>query len=197
MEWTTTTTILNGLRDYGNDDAWQRFVVRFRRPLLHFARSVGMSGSDAEDVAQDALMAFAEAHREGRYDQDKGRLSQWLFGITFNHIRRHRQKEARRGAKLIDVGGGTAFWQELPDQHDAGHTWEREWELALWTECVERVQSEFETTTLRAFELTVREDKSASQAAQLMGVPVKTVYNAKHRVLKRIRELREQYEQIT
>jgi DNA-directed RNA polymerase specialized sigma24 family protein len=42
--------------------------------------------------------------------------------------------------------------------------------------------------------LTVREDRPATEAAEVLGVPLKTVYNAKHRILKRIRELRDEYD---
>jgi DNA-directed RNA polymerase specialized sigma24 family protein len=63
-------------------------------------------------------------------------------------------------------------------------------------ECLERASREFEPQTFRALELAVQGTGSATEVAQELGVPVKTVYNAKHRVLKRIRELREQLEEL-
>jgi DNA-directed RNA polymerase specialized sigma24 family protein len=43
---------------------------------------------------------------------------------------------------------------------------------------------------VRAFELVVRDDRTPRQAAHQTGLTVRAVYNAKHRILKRIRELR-------
>lgn len=192
-EWVTTSTILNDLRDYENHAAWERFVGRFRRPIHGFARTAGLSDADADEVAQEALIAFAQAYREGGYDPARGRLSAWLFGILYNHIRRHRQKAARQAARATPVDR-TTFWRELPAEAAARTEWDREWEQAVWAECVERVRSEFEPITLAAFEAVVRDELPANDAAKKLGVPVKTVYNAKHRVLKRIRELREDLE---
>ena len=51
--------------------------------------------------------------------------------------------------------------------------------------------------TFRAFELAALENRDASAVAAELGIDVKTVYNAKHRLLKRIRELRDSMEQLT
>src|SRR5436305_1544249 len=83
MTWLTTATVLEKLRDFANRDAWDRFSERFRRPVVSFARGMGLAQSDAEDVAQETLMAFAKAYREGQYDPAKGRLSKFLFGIAY------------------------------------------------------------------------------------------------------------------
>jgi DNA-directed RNA polymerase specialized sigma24 family protein len=40
----------------------------------------------------------------------------------------------------------------------------------------------------------VREEKSADDAAKQLGITIKSVYNAKHRILKRIRELRADFD---
>lgn len=194
MEWRTTSTILADLRAH-DDSAWRLFVERFRGPVLAFERSLGLAPDDAEDAAQETLLAFAEAFRAGKYDPNKGRLSQWLFGIAYRQALRLRRSNARRGATIHSKEEGTTFWSGLPDETDAGGIWEREWERAVLQACMERVQSEFEPRTLEAFEAVVRDDRAPSDVARMLDVPVKVVYNAKHRILKRIRELRAQYEE--
>lgn len=184
--WQTTATVLERLRDYGNREAWGDFADRFRRPIVSFARGMGLSGADAEDAAQETLLAFAEAYRKGTYDPAKGRLSRFLFGIAYRqalHARRRRHAQVE-----------SAVWAELPDEQTASGVWDSEWERILLDRCLEQVRSEFEPQTFRAFELTVREDRPPGEAAEVLGVPLKTVYNAKHRILKRIRELRSEYD---
>lgn len=194
MEWTTTSTILASLRDFDNQDAWQRFVDRFRKPVIGFARRLGFDGADAEDIAQETLAAFAGAFRDGRYDRERGRLSHWLFGIAYRHILRERQRQARAGAHVSVPSEGSAFWSAMADERAATDTWDAEWERSLWKACAERARCEFESTTFRAFELVVVDDRPPAVAARELGLTVKAVYNAKHRVLKRIRAIRAELE---
>jgi len=194
-DWLTTSTLLHDLQDRDNGLAWERLVARFRAPLVGFARQIGLSQADAEDAAQETLAAFASAYQAGRYDRDKGRLSKWLFGIAYKQTLRLREQAARRGART-PIGGATSLWQQVPDEGVATQVWDAEWEAAIWRQCLEHVRPEFEATTLHAFELAVRDQLPAAEAARRLDVPVKVIYNAKHRVLKRLRELRAEIEEI-
>ena len=194
-EWITTSTILHDLRDFGNASAWNRFVARFRPPLLTFAERAGLSASDAQDLAQEALAAFADSFRGGNYDRDKGRLGSWLFGIAYNHILRRRRRFQRdQGATKANTD--TTFWAGVPDEQSATALWEREWEASLVRQCVEHARNEFPPLTFGAFELVVLGDRPPRIAAKEMNLPVKTVYDAKYRVLQRVRELRAQLEEV-
>ena len=195
MEWRTTSTILRDLRDFDRDDAWGSFVERFRRPIVSFARRLGHSSADAEDVAQDALVAFAEAFRAGRYQRDKGRLSQWLFGIAYRHALRERERKGRKQAVAAPGGDRQSFLASIPDEASASQLWDREWESALLTECLDQVRQEVEPNTMRAFEMTALENRAAAEVAAELGIATTAVYNGKHRVVKRLRELRDQFEE--
>jgi RNA polymerase sigma-70 factor (ECF subfamily) len=195
MEWITTSTVLQNLLDFDNRAAWERFVSRFRRPIINFAQGVGLNSTDAEDVAQETMAAFAQGFREGKYDRSRGRLSQWLFGIAYRKALDGRRKLARAntlGSSAVDQLLG----QMIPDEQSASVSWDQEWEQSLLEQCLEQVQREVDPVTFRAFELVVREEREAANAAEMLGVNIKLVYNAKHRVLKRIRDLRTELEQV-
>ncbi len=189
MEWLTTSTILEELRDYGNQTAWHRLADRFRLPIVRFAGRMGLGESDAEDVAQETLVEFAAAYRDGRYDPSRGRLSRWLFGIAYRQALSERRRSARRAVRTSTAMGSTLL-AELPDEEAASRTWDHEWDQAVLEICLQRVATEVEPETFRAFRLAVGQDRPACEVADQLGVSVKVVYNAKHRVLKRIRELR-------
>ena len=188
MEWITTTTILEELRDYENRQAWDRLVERFRRPIASFVRQTGVQPGDCEDVAQNALVAFAEAYRSGKYDRTKGKLSRWLFGIAYRHALRQLRKDQRTPRAPAPPEGRTDAGPFL-DEATATDVWDRIWDRHLLEMGIERARRDFAPETFRAFELVVLEDQAPPAAAETLGVPVKTVYNAKHRVLKRVREL--------
>ncbi|GMU38990.1 MAG: sigma-70 family RNA polymerase sigma factor [Phycisphaerae bacterium] len=192
MDWITTSTILHDLRDATNEAAWRRLTDRFRRPIIAFALRMGLSAADAEDAAQETLTAFVESFRRGAYDPARGRLSRWLFGIAYHQALRER----RRRAQQPPCQPETSFWNKLPDEREASWCWDAEWEQALLEECLARARLEFEPETFRAFECAMRADGGADDVARQLGIPVKTVYNAKHRVLKRVRELRAELEEV-
>jgi RNA polymerase sigma-70 factor (ECF subfamily) len=194
VEWLTTSTILQGLRDYGNHAAWQRLAERFQRPIVAFVRRMGLSAADADDVAQETLIAFAQALRNGQYDRNAGRLSRYLFGIAYRQALGARRAIGRRTPPA--VSSNTDPLSQIPDEQTASVAWDREWEQTLLQQCIEQVGREVELVTLRAFELVVRQERSPADAAAELGVPIKLIYNAKHRVLKRIRELRKAFDEV-
>jgi RNA polymerase sigma factor (sigma-70 family) len=196
-KWVTTSTILRDLEDFGDREAWDRFADRFRAPVVHLAREMGLVRADAEDVAQETLLAFAKAYREGRYDSRRGRLSGWLFAIAYRQALRSRRSRDERRGRERPRGDGTQTWSDVADRASATRTWDQEWERAILARCLERVKNEVQPETFRAFELVVRERRDPDEAASELGLPVKAVYNAKHRILKRVRELRESIEDVS
>jgi len=196
MEWQTTSTILEDLCDHENATAWDHFVDRFRDPIRRFALSLGLPEQECDDIVQETLLAFADAYRNGRYERERGRLSSWLFGMTYHQVLRRRQSMARGPVHVAGSESEADFWARLPDESTAADQWERAWQQALLQQCLVCARSEFAPQTMEAFELSVRDGKTAEEVAGALGIPVKAVYNAKHRVLKRIRELAEAIETV-
>ncbi len=194
MEWITTTTIIHDLRDLSNQTAWRSFVDRFHGPIVRFVTGLGFSAEDAQDIGQESLAAFAEALRAGRYDRERGRLRAWLFGIAYRQALRQRQSAARR-ERLIERGeAAERAVAEMPDEKSAGELWNTLWERFLVQECFRQVRTEFQPASVRAFELIVKEGYDAQEAAEAVGITRRAVYNAKHRILTRMRELRSELE---
>ena len=192
MQWVTTTIVLEHLaREEAG--AWELFVRRFRQPVIRFARDLGLSEDEAEDVVQETLASFLRAYRNGRYDRDKGRLSSWLFGIAHRTAMKIRSKAARQ-QRLAPVRGRTAFWDDLPDKEAARRSWDQSWEQAMFRQCLEQVRVEVEPATMLAFEAVSFHDRRASEVAAELGITSNAVFLAKHRVLKRLRELQQELE---
>ncbi|RMF77012.1 MAG: sigma-70 family RNA polymerase sigma factor [Planctomycetota bacterium] len=194
-EWVTTSTILLGLRRFDNKDAWQRFHARFHKPILAFARRMGLSAGEADDCAQETLLEFANAHRAGKYDPERGRLSSWLFGIAYRKALQAREARGR-GAAGQTAGANTTFWQSLPDEQSATEWFEREWRRAVFERCLEQVRREVANQTFMAFMMTVCEGRTPDEAAAALGITRGAVYTSKHRVLRRVRELRQELELV-
>lgn len=185
--WVTTTTLLERLADYENRDAWGRLVDRFRRPIASFALEMGVAPRDAEDVVQETLTAFADAFRRGKYDRTRGRLSSWLFGIAHRQTLAQRRRAARHPA---------APDPDATPEAAASEVWEHLWDRFLLEKSLEATRLEFSPDVYRAFELVALQDRSPADTAAQLGMELKAVYNAKHRVAKRVREIAADLERI-
>lgn len=194
-EWITTSTVLHRLSDFADRGAWERFAERFHQPIQAFARKQGLGESECEDVAQDTLLAFAEAYRRGDYDPSKGRLSSWLFGIAWRRIDHARRKLDRRdaheeGAFESQLHGGV----EGPPARSA--EWQELWERSLLEHCLRQVRKEFEPATFRAFEMLVLEHHAIEAAEKELAMTKNALAIAKHRVSTRLRELVQECDEV-
>jgi len=192
---TTNTVLLLGLRDQGDDRIWSEFCSRYRPLLVSFGRRLGLTAQDAQDAAQESLLAFATAYRDGRYDREKGRLRTWLSTIATRKIRdiqRHRVRDLAVGS-----GGETKdLFREIADVRDVAEVWDAEWQRAVVSACLQEVRSQVEPTTLEAFELFVLKEWPADAVAAHLGISRNAVFLAKRRVLTRMREIHRQMEDL-
>lgn len=195
MEWLTTTTVLDRLHDANDHSAWSSFVERFRAPVAGFSRKLGLSSADAEDVAQETLVAFLEAYRRNAYERGRGRLSHYLFGIAHNKILSARRKMAAAGRQVSLGEGDTSFWANVPDASAVEQAWEEEWRQSVLLRCLEQVRGEVTAQTFEAFRLVVFEGAEPASVAQRLGLTRNAVFIAKHRVGSRLRELREAFDE--
>jgi len=92
----TSTTLLEGLKDPANGAVWEQWVDRYRPLVVRTARRIGVPAAEAEDVAQNALLAFALAYREGRYERSRGRLR----AMRIFHARRRRSSSGNQMASV-------------------------------------------------------------------------------------------------
>lgn len=194
-EWVTTSTMLQRLSERDDRGAWERLSDRFLRPIQAYARARGLGNEECEDVAQETLMAFAQAFKRGDYDREKGRLSHWLFGIAWRRID-HVRRKGRIGPGEIVRPADTAEWLNFAAPNAVSPEWEEVWERAMLEDCLRQIRREFEPETVRAFEMLVLQQSSIEQAEQELSLTRNALAIAKHRVSKRIRELIELCDEV-
>jgi RNA polymerase sigma factor (sigma-70 family) len=194
----TSTSLLDGLHDPGDQAAWRQFVDRYRPLIISYAcRSFQLTVEDAEDAAQVALADFAQAYQKGQYDRDKGRLRKWLFGIATRRIHNlMRRNQRNREVQVAGSTGDTGLLPGIPDEDQLAQLWEAEWQHAVVRQCLEEIRFQFDARTVRAFELYVWREQAAAQVARQLDMSENAVYLARHRVLKRLREILPRMEEI-
>jgi len=178
---------LAGAREL-NPAAWSRLVDRYGPVIYGWCRREGVTREDAFDLVQEVFAAIA-LHISGfRRDRPGDSFTAWLRAITRNMVCDHFR--ARRGRPAAR-GGSTAQRQmlEVPDvpseSADAGSS-ESPRGVEMPIE-LERVRSEFEPRTWEAFHRAVIRRQRPVRIAQELGMSVPAVYQAKSRVLRRLR----------
>lgn len=180
----TTTKLLDALHDHTNDAVWAQIDARYRPVVAALSRRLGLSGSQAEDAAQQTLAEFVRAYRERRYDRTKGRLSSWILGIA-HHTALRALRTAGRDASPLGTD-----WEGLQDERSLRGIWTEERDRLILGRALAmlRDDSNIDDRTLLAFELVGLRGVPAAEAATQSGMSVEQVYVAKSRLTKRLRE---------
>lgn len=194
MEWLTTTILLDQLTR-GESGAWEVFVTRFKRPILALGVKAGLAPDLAEDAAQECLLTLVRGLKDGSYSREKGRLSGWLFGIARFKVLQSLDLMNRRRADGLDDSGRSGG-VSLPDARTLEESWEGSWAENVLHFCIETVRGEVDEKTFAAFEAVTLGDESIESVAQRLGMTPNAVSIAKHRVMKRMRALKADFETI-
>ena len=183
----TRDSLIVQLQTPENRLAWERFVDLYRPTIVRLARSRGLQESDAEDLAQKVLMAVATALVDRDENDAILKFRHWLRRVAHNAIINAILR------KPTDVAAGGTTIQELllqqsqPDEtSDVAIEFELRRELYLRAALV--VQRDVAEKTWRAFEMTVLNETSVEDAATLLEIPVGSVYAARSRVMRRLKQ---------
>ncbi|MCA9250005.1 MAG: sigma-70 family RNA polymerase sigma factor [Phycisphaerales bacterium] len=183
---TTTTALLEGLRDPSNETVWRGFDARYRGVLVAFARRLGLNDSEASEVAQETLTRFLEEYSAGKFDRSRGRLRSWLIGIARYRIADVKRVRARRREHH-----GESVLLELPNKRRLTEIWDAELDQAILCEAMTDLGSSgrFKPQTLQAFRRMVVDQVSPRKVAEELDLTLQAVYMAKHHCLGKLKEL--------
>lgn len=184
---TTRPSLLVRLRNSRDDQAWAEFTAVYEPVIYRLTQRRGLQDADAREVVQEVLMSVASAI--DRFDAaTAGSFRGWLARITRNaaidQFRRRSNLELTTGAsdiqeKLDDLSASQKFQNEFES--------ERREQLFRWA--ASEVRRKTGESNWIAFWRTAVEGRSVVEVATELGITEGSVYVAKCRILKRIREL--------
>ena len=182
----TSATLLGRLHQQpGDDDAWQEFVTRYRPRIYAHCLAFPLQPADAEDVTQAVLVRLVEKLPQFRYDPSQC-FRAWLKTVT-HHILVDYLAEQRR----LPGSGETAVVRLLENvqaREDLVREMEAEYERELFEEALKQVRQRVPVQQWEAFRLTALEQLSGAEAAARLGMLVATVYTARSKVQKLVRD---------
>ena len=181
-----SSTLLDRVRAK-RPEAWTRLVELYGPVVYRWCRQSGVRREDAADLVQDVFAAVARGIGTFSRNRPGDSFRAWLATITRNKVRDH----FRRLRKTPDAQGGTDAqerWLDLAEPSEATSlSGQPELGGLLSRRALELVRVEFENRTWDAFWRTAVEGRSPADVADELGVSVLSVYQAKSRVLRRLR----------
>ena len=167
-------------------DAWHRLVSVFGPIVYRWCRASSVPASDAPDVVQEVFATVARGISDFERQKSAGSFRSWLATIT----RSRTADYFRRAAKQQAAAGGTEAMLAMQRHAEAVDSTITHANLqsTISHQLLAQTKTEFEPSTWDAFWQTTIEGKSAGEVAQSTGLSRASVYQAKSRVLRNLRQ---------
>jgi RNA polymerase sigma factor (sigma-70 family) len=182
----TSATLLGLLRAKPVDpNAWQEFIRRYQPRIHAYCIAYPLQPADAEDVTQNVLLKLFSKMREFRYDSARS-FRAWLRTVTrrvlLDFLAERQQQQGSGDSAVVRLLDNLEARESLAQQLEA------EFDRDLFDEALKRVRPRVPAQQWDAFRLTALEGLSGVQAGKQLGMLVATVYTAKSKVQKLVRD---------
>ena len=191
---TTSESLLFRLQHYAKPDnadvdnsvnqqqAWETFVRLYTPLIFYWARKVGLKQADAADLVQEVFAIVFRKLPDLKYDR-QGSFRGWLRTVTMNKYREQRRKKA-----LPIVDATDSLMDQLASIPQAESTWDLDYGRILLKQAMDQMECDFEPATWQALKSVMSQTLSVDQAAQEHGISPWTIYSARSRLMRRLRE---------
>jgi RNA polymerase sigma-70 factor (ECF subfamily) len=180
----TRPSLLEGIRDPGNHDAWERFAAFYQPVICRFASLQGCTGAMCQDVAQETLVDLIRIMPTFRYDRDRGRFRSYLYQIA----RRRVLQAWRRQSRYVFLEPNDLA-PHLPVHEDDGGTWDREWHRQVVLEALERLRECVAATSFEAFHAHMVRGEDVGSVCARLGLKPNAFYQIRHRLCALLRRI--------
>lgn len=196
----TRHSLLNRLKDWDARTSWQEFFETYWRLIYNVARQAGLSDAEAQDVVQETVLGVARKIGEFEADPARGSFKAWLLQqIRWRIADQFRRRDKAAQAPLQprstapeprSEATGTAAIDRIPDPAGAklDGLWEEEWREHTRRTVLERLKGRVSVKQYQMFDLHVLQGLSVGETARALGVSVASVYMAKYRLSRLLRQ---------
>ena len=186
----TSLSLLDRVCNQPDAEAWNRLVEVYT-PVLHawLRRYEALSGADVDDLVQDVLLTLSKEMPQFRPSQERGAFRAWLRVILVNRLRYFWRSRQHRPQAI----GGSDFakqLEQLSDEHSQqSRLFDSEHDRQVMQRLFALIEPRVAPETWLAFRRQMVDGMSAEAVARELTMPLHSVYAAKSRVLKALREL--------
>jgi len=181
--------LLEEARDCTNNEAW-RLLVNQCIPLLYgWLRSEDIQHVDADDLVQETLATLALEAPAFQPNAHPGAFHCWLYKVLINRLLNFRRSQQVRSICHADSDLLDRLADTIDDSRsDLTRRWDEEHDRHIALQMMLRIETEFHPKTWQAFRSLAIEGVDPELVAAELGLSLDSVYAAKYRVLRRLRQ---------
>jgi RNA polymerase sigma-70 factor (ECF subfamily) len=185
---TIASSLLGGIQA-SDREAWNRMCHLYAPLVYYWCRRQGLQSSDAEDVVQEVFRTVSARVAEFQRGPGASSFRGWLRTITRNKIgdlirEKRRRSDVDRAVREDQVGiDAIAARESVDDQAEIS-----EETRLLYNRVLHFLRSQFAESTWQAFLRVVVDGAAPRDVAEELGLSLDSVYQAKSRVLRRVRD---------
>lgn len=173
--------------------AWDEFATIYSPVVFNVATSRGFQAADAENLVQEVFMAVASSVSDWLQRVDRGSFRAWLLRIARNAAVDMITQKATRSLGR-DGSEAQIHLANLTAPSELSSDLDLEYERLVFQWASQRVRQSVAEHTWQAFWLTTIEELSVGDAAAQLNTRPGNIYFARSRVMARIKELVQQYQ---
>lgn len=191
----TRASLILRLPNAADVAAWDDFVSIYGPVIFRVARRHGLQPADADDLVQEVFAAVARSVSDWLNRTDRGSFRAWLLTIARNTAVNFL---TRRATRPFAGDGGQA--ERLLDKaaQEAGQLsseFDLEYRREVFHWAAERVRSTVTEATWEAFRMTHVDEIPIAEASEQLDISVGNIYIARSRVMARLKELVQKFEE--
>lgn len=176
---TTPPSLLLRVAEH-DDKAWGEFVELYTPLLMAWAKKSRLNDDQAAELIQEVFVALLTLLPRFTYDKNRS-FRAWLYTVI-----RNRWIDVLRRKRIASPGdAGLSSAQAAADIVELEET---EFRNSLIRRALELVKREFGPATVAAFQRTALEERPAAEVASELGMSEDAVYQAKSRVMRKLKE---------
>lgn len=177
----TPVSLLERLRSGGRQEDWERFVDLYSPLLCSWARRFSHTEDDIRDLVQEVFAHLLRRLPQFVYDPNL-RFRSWIRTVFFNQARDWLKK-----ADLLD-GAERPDMEKLvaPDQFE--QRIDEDYARDVVARAAQLLRPEYSDNCWRAFWETAVNERSGIEVAAELGMTPEAVYQAKSRIMRRLRQ---------
>ena len=189
----TRASLILRIQDAEDMAAWDEFSTIYGPVVFNFAMSRGFQAADAENLVQEVFLAVANSISNWLERDDRGSFRAWLLRIARNAAVDMITPKATRSLGR-DGSEAQVHLVNFPAPSELSSALDLAYERMVFQWASERVRASVAEHTWQAFWLTSIEELSVEAAAARLKTRPGNIYFARSRVLARIKELVQQYQ---